>query len=104
MNKNTLYIIGKKYTDGFDEFECIHVHESSSILVCTQDNQNDGEDVGRPFQVRYDTLVSVDKWTQSMSLKCWEDFASPSAYDPSDNLSNITDYFSEPQPKLKEVE
>ena len=97
------YKKGNKYTDGVDEFECIHVHEDSSILVCTKDNQDDGEDVGRPFQVRYNTLVSESEWTQSMSLKCWEDFASPRAYDPSDILQNVDDYFSEPQPKLKEV-
>lgn len=104
---STKYIkpkIDKLYTDGFDEFKCIHVHESSFILVCTKDNQDDGEDVGRPFQCRYDRVLPADVWEQGMSLKCWEDFASPSAYDPSDVFAKIDHYFSEPQPTLKEVQ
>ena len=104
---NTKYIkpvVGKLYTDGFDEFKCIHVHDLSSIFVCTKDNQDDGADVGRPFQCRYDKVIPADLWTQGMSLKCWEDFASPNAYDPSDSLAKIEHYFSESQPTLKEVQ
>jgi hypothetical protein len=91
-NNSNQFEVGKVYTDGWDEFKCIH-HDpdnSGAILIVSKDNQDDGQRNGVSSKV-YDHLIVNDKSELGgLSLHVYEVFLRQE-----DEIQNAISYIEE---------